>query len=242
MKSNLGNLQKNASYMNSPTARCQCLRSCKEAPEKGSAFCMNHMNYCPRSAPLSGWEPAYEPNRWNDKKEIRLTHNCFSYAMNVIDTKQINNCLKDPSCQTPFHQPGSISGHPKFTNTDPKTCPNMITRLMGDNQTILPSAFELKCPAGTSKFALIVDQDEDYHFLRQDSNGFFSQKSGALPVTNLDALGHEIFDVELANHNYNNRNSKLNYDRSCGYFCVPRNRRLHIKVGGYKKTRRSKKV
>lgn len=212
------------------------MATCINPPLKGEAFCEKHMKRCPRKAPLSGYEPDYEPERWNSKKEVRTTHNCFSYAMNVIDDKQIEACLKDESCDVPFHQPGSISGFPKFNNDDPKTCPNMIARLLGDNRTILPSAFELRCPKGTSKIALIVDEDEDYHFLRQDSNGYFSQKSGALPVTNLDAQKHKIFDVQLANHNFTRPNDDpLNYDRFCGYFCVPRNKPLYIKIGGAKK-------
>ena len=219
--------------MNHPEARCQCISSCPNPPLNGQAFCAKHANGkegCPRTAPLSGWEPPYEPERWNNRNEVRLVHNCFSYAMNIIDTDQIKACLKDPDCDVPFHQPGSISGYPKFNDKDPKTCPNMIARLMGDNPTIIPSAFELKCPRGTSKIALIVDENQDYHFLRQDSNGRFSQKSGALPVTNKDAKGYPIFDVQLANHNF--KKSSLNYDRFCGYFCVPRDRPLFVKTGG----------
>jgi len=226
--------------MNHESPRCQCIRSCRFAPLKGEAFCAMHMNQCPREAPLSGSEPAYEPDRWNKFKEIRVTHNCYSYAMNVIDSKQIEGCQKDPECNVLFHQPGF--GYKKFNDTDPKTCPNMISRFMGDNSTIVPSAFELKCPKGSSKIALIVDEDQDYHYLRQDSSGYFSQKSGSLPVTNLDAKGHKIFDVELANHDFKNgKKSRLNYDRFCGYFCVPRNRPLYMKSGGYRYTKRAKK-
>ena len=264
--------------MNVFESRCQCLMSCAKPSVGDEAFCEDHLKFCPRRAPLSGAEPPYEPDRWNGKKEVRVTHNCFSYAMNVIDIKQILNCLKDPECNTPFHQPGSVSGYPKFNDTDPKTCPNMISRIMGDNPSVVPSAFELKCPAGSSKIALIIDEDEDYHFLRQDKPklrgmpGFFSQKSGSLPVTDRDAKGHKIFDVQLANHNFNRPRPKevvgdqgsrprpkevvaaaaaaaagggkerltldtvnpgvLNYDRFCGYFCVPRNKPLYMKVGG----------
>lgn len=225
--------------MNKPHARCQCIATCPNPPLEGEAFCSLHMKGCPRKAPLSGWEPDYEPDRWNSDKAVRLTHNCFSYSMNVMDSRQIEACNKDPNCDIPFHQPGSISGYPKFNNTDPKTCPNMIARLMGDNPTIQPSAFELQCPRGTSKIALVVDEDQDYHFLRQDSNGMFSQKSGALPVTNKDALGHTIFDVQLANHNFNRPpKDPLHYDRFCGYFCVPRDRPLWVKTGGKRSTKR----
>jgi hypothetical protein len=229
--------------MNDPNSRCQCLASCPNPPLPGEPFCKNHIARCPRKAPLSGWEPPYQPDRWNTDKAIRLTHNCFSYAMNIMDSRQINECRNDPNCNVPFHQPGSISGYPKFNDTDPKTCPNMIARLMGDNPSIKPSAFELRCPRGTSKIALVVDEDQDYHFLRQDTNGLFSQKSGALPVTDKDARGHKIFDVQLANHDFNRpKRDNLHYDRFCGYFCVPRDKPLWVKQGGRRITRRRKGV
>jgi hypothetical protein len=209
------------------------------------------MNFCKRRAPLNGYEPKYEPERWNKKKEIRLTHNCFSYAFNIIDQKQIDACFSNAECYTAFHQPGSVSGFKKFTDEDPKTCPNMIGRMFGDNLgDIIPCAFEKKCPKGMSKIALVVDEDQDYHYFRQDAPtedelkrnpknpiGYFSQKGGAMPVTNKDALGNRIFDVELAYHNFK-PNINLDYDLSCGYFCVSRDRPLFIKTGGYKKTRR----
>jgi len=226
------------------------------------------MDFCPRRAPLSGAEPRYEPARWNEKKQVRLTHNCFSYAFNIIDKKQIEACKKNSKCFTAFHQPGSISGFPKFNNVDPKTCPNMISRLLGDNPNdIDPCQFEERCPEGTSKIALVVDQDQDYHFLRQDQPssdelnrnptnpiGYFSQKSGSLAVTNKDAVGHEIFDVELAYHNFapvpsskkeehgkKGEENSLNYDKLCGYFCVPRNKPIFIKVGGGRSRSRSRR-
>jgi hypothetical protein len=174
---------------------------------------------------------------------------------------------------------------------------------MADNPTLVPSAFELECPSGTSKIALIVDEDQDYHFGRFDkpytqdedplantSNNntsndptqpqqpsntnapandpkpvnnspsakqevqllkqqdqspitWGSHKGGEQPATNRDATGHKIFDFALANFNYNrNKGDRLNYDRFCGYFCVPRNRPLYIKVGGrrYRLTRKGK--
>lgn len=233
-------LATDALWMNVRPSRCQCLSSCPHTALPGQAFCVDHMKFCPRKAPLSGYEPPYEPERWNESKNVRLTHNCFSYSFNIMDPKQIESCQKDPDCDVPFHQPGSVSGYPKFNDKDPKTCPNMIARLLGDNPSLTPSAFELKCPKGTSKIALIVDEDEDYHFLRQDKPkpgdkgvGYFSQKSGAMPVTDKDSRGHKIFDVQLANHNFSRgKKDPLNYDRFCGYFCVPRNQPLYVKVGG----------
>jgi hypothetical protein len=240
--------------MNQFKSRCQCLESCKNKSLPGEAFCQEHLKFCPRKPGLNNSAPPYEPDRWNRRKEVRLTHNCFSYAFNLMDPKQILKCLQDPecdpkspdgdcqgSCDVPFHQPGSVSGYPRFSNQDPKTCPNMTGRIFGDNPSVdkattaKASTFEGTCPEGSSKIALIVDEKQDYHFLRQDDTGFFSQKSGAMPVTNLDSAGHKIYDVPLAYHYYPRRNDDdpLNYDRFCGYFCVPRDQPLHAKIGGF---------
>jgi hypothetical protein len=113
----------------------------------------------------------------------------------------------------------------------------MIARILGDNPHIGMATFEAKCPAGSSKIALVVDESDDYHFLRQDSNGYWSQKSGARPVTNLDASRHKIWDPRLCDLNFSNHEGVLNYDIFCSYLCVPRNRGLYLRAsrgGGFK--------
>ena len=108
----------------------------------------------------------------------------------------------------------------------------MVSRLLGDNPTLKLSSFTEKCPARTSKIALVVDADQDYHFFRQDNNGMWSHKPGGTPVTDKDADGKVIYDPKLANRNYNEKNSTLNYDVFCSYMCVPRDKPLYLKVGG----------
>lgn len=183
-------------------------------------------------SPLSGAEPAYEPKRWNDRKEVRETHNCFAYAMNINDPKQFDACLKSKNCDVPFHQPGAASGHKKFSSQKYKTCSDMVGRLLGDNPMLKITSFSSQCPAGTSKIGLVVDADEDYHFYRQDSNGFWSHKPGGTPVTNKDAKGALIYDPKLADRNYDEKGSKLNYNIFCSYMCVPRDKPLKLKIGG----------
>lgn len=191
-----------------------------------------HKAHCPRVSPLSGFEPPYEPRRWNDKKEIRETHNCFAYAMNIHDPKQIRACRENKYCNVPFHQPGAVSGYPRFRETRKKTCPDMMARIFGDNPSIQPTTFTGQCPRYTSKIAIVVDADEDYHFYRQDSNGMWSHKPGGMPVTNKDALGRPIYDPALASRDYRHDNSTLNYDQFCSYMCVPRVVALYLKIGG----------
>jgi hypothetical protein len=210
----------------------------------GSAFCAFHTkNGCPRKSPLTGFEPPYEPHRWNGTREIRETHNCFSYAMNVNDPKQIVDCRKNKDCNVPFHQPGSASGHDGFTSARDKTCSEMIGRILGDNPGIRMASFTDRCPKETSKIAIVVDPKEDYHFFRQDTNGWWSHKPGGTAVTNKDSSKRPIYDPKLANRNYLIDGGHLNYNMFCSYLCVPRTRIVHLKVGGgkYKITRSRQK-
>jgi len=221
--------------------QCQCSSGCKNKSINDSPFCYFHRDNCMRASPLSGYEPEYDPEFWNNNYKIRETHNCFAYAYNVIDKKQIEKCTKE-NCDIPYPQPGSASGSPKFKSSKIKTCPDMIMRNFGDNPIIKMAKFTDKCPAGTSKIALIVDEDEDYHYLRQDKNKLWSHKPGGRNVTNLDASGKLIYDPSLADFNYKSKNNDghLNYDTFCSYLCVPRLRPIRMKVGGgARKTRKT---
>jgi hypothetical protein len=74
------------------------------------------------------------------------------------------------------------------------------------------------CPAHTYKIALVMDPDDDYHFLRQDRGGTWSHKPGTGEATDKDFSGNIIIDPEFANL----RSSAYNYSKFCNYFCVPR--------------------
>ena len=216
-----------------PPNQCQCLIECNSPALKGQAFCQAHLHSCPVASPLSGWEPEYDPELWNNNKAFKGSHNCYSYAMNVYDPKQVEKCKRTKNCNVPYHLPGAASGYEKFSNDRPKVCPNMLSRLFGDNSSIVLSDFQSKCPNGYSKISLIIDENEDYHFLRQDSNAYWSHKPGGNRVTPLDAFDHPIWNPKLANYNYVLRkDSSLNYDVFCSFLCVPRNRPLYLRVGG----------
>ena len=40
---------------------------------------------------LSGYEPHYEPNKWNIKPYM-LSHNCYEYALNDYENNDANKC------------------------------------------------------------------------------------------------------------------------------------------------------
>jgi hypothetical protein len=93
------------------------------------------------------------------------------------------------------------------------------------------TTFETRCPANTSKIALVVDPKEDYHFLRQDSNMLWSHKAGARPVKNVDAAKSTIWDPQAAFLDYEDDGGSLNYSVFCAYLCVPRTKKLYLLPG-----------
>lgn len=198
--------------------------------------------------PLSGSEPEYNPDIWNQYPEIKGSHNCYAYAMQHISVDSAEKCAekrrtgKTPSerkCSTP--QPGHASGHEKMKYTPFKKCYDITARTLDDNMGILPITFETKCPIGTSKIALVVDEEHDYHYYRQDSNGYWSHKPGRNAVTNIDASGQLITDPRIASRDYtNDGTSDLNYKNFCGFFCVPRGTVMNL-VAGANKTQKNKK-
>jgi len=148
--------------------------------------------------------------------------------MNSIDDKLIKDCNDTEDCNVGFHQPGYASGYGHFSEKHEKGCNDMVSRLWGDNPDVRPIEFEERCPDKTSKIALIVDPKRDYHFLRQDSNGMWSHKPGAMEVTTLDASGRTILRPDRALFIYNNHKDPLRYTKFCGYYCVPRGKPLYL--------------
>ena len=217
-------------------ARCQCMASCKNPPLENSPFCAEHIKFCPRRAPLSGSEPDFNPDLYNKHKGVKEALNCFAYA---FDYRRLpKDCTKD-GCSVPFPQPGRASGYPKWSEVNGKRCPDLLARLFGDVPDLKMTSFEGKCPKNYSKIGLVVDEDEDYHFYRQDSNGYWSHKPGATNVTHIDGTGRPIYDPQLASRYY--PDSGLNYDEFCSYLCVPKHKKLHFKRGGKRSTKRSTK-
>ena len=179
-------------------------------------------------SPMSGVEPKINLESWNKNSNLKGSHNCFSYAMNAIDDKLIKDCKETEDCNVGFHQPGYASGYGHFSEKHEKGCNDMVSRLWGDNPDVQPIDFEQRCPGKTSKIALIVDPKRDYHFLRQDADGMWSHKPGAMDVTTKDASGRPILRPDRALFIYKNNKDPLQYTKFCGYYCVPRGKPLYL--------------
>lgn len=220
--------------------QCQCDKTCKNIPLPNSPFCEKHIDKCPIISPLSGYEPDYNPDSYNKYPGYKESLNCFAYAFDYRKLPKNKDCNEE-SCPVPFPQPGRASGYPKWSKVKGKRCPDLLARLFGDVPDLKVTSFNNQCPKKYSKIALVVDEDQDYHFYRQDSNGYWSHKPGGTNVTHLDATGRTIYNPELASRHY--QNSGLDYSNFCGYLCAPKSTKLYFKRGGYltKKYIKSKK-
>lgn len=185
---------------------------------------------------MTGQEPEFNPDLHNKNPGMKDSLNCFAYA---FDWQHMPKGCSKQTCSAPFPQPGRASGYPKWSEVKGKRCPDLIARLVGDVSDLKMTTFEKKCPNRTSKIALVVDEDEDYHFYRQDSNGLWSHKPGSTDVSHLDATKRPIYDPQLASRHY--PQSNLNYDKFCTYLCAPKGRKLHFKRGGKRKTQKTRK-
>ena len=196
--------------------RCQYSLDCKNIPLVYRPFCRNHYNLLKTVIHLSGNEPMYDPDKYNKYKGIKESHNCFSYALDDINLPK--KCTKK-ACDVSYPQPGFYSGYPKWNDIKGKRCPDLLARLIGDIPEIKITTFEKKPIKGMRKIAIVVDKNKDYHFYRQDSNGYWSHKPGGGNVTNLDATDRPIFNPELASRYYPKHG--LNYDFFCSFLMIP---------------------
>jgi hypothetical protein len=183
----------------------------------------------------------YEPQRYNGNPEIQDTHNCWSYGLNVVDKKQFGQCKgKGKYCEPLYHQPGATKGLTKRLYKEEERRCDVVEELMkADIPSIQKTTFHQRCPRGTSKIAMAMHRGEDYHFWRQDSNGWWSHKDGANPVKTYDAEGLPIWNPKTSARDYRPRGSFLHYKDFCGFYCVPRREELHISRGGRRRTKKT---
>jgi len=156
---------------------------------------------------------------FNQKPYLRESHNCYSYLLNLKSQEAEQLCEKEYKnlnyCRR--SQPGYAAGYRPLYKRD-LSCPEVMKRTLADNPAIKRSSFTQKCPNDMYKGALVVDPGNDYHYYRQNDDGYWSHKPGYKPSTMYDASGNLITNPELANRNY----GRLNYSNFCGHFCVPR--------------------
>ena len=196
--------------------RCQCDPKCTNKPLPKFPFCKKHKYKCTRKSPVSKYTPPYQPNLYNKYKGIQESLNCYAYA---VGYRRLPKSCTLKMCPKSYPQPGRASGYPEWSNVKGKRCPDIIARIIGDIPGAKMTTFTEKCEGKTRKIAVVADPDQDYHFYRQDADGYWSHKPGATKVTRLDTTGRPIYDPFLAARD--NKASNLNYEEFCGYMTIP---------------------
>jgi len=158
---------------------------------------------------LTGSEPHYNGGDYNADIGIKASHNCYDYALNHFSSKQ-----KVKS------QPGLRYLKNLMPSTGEYTCGKMERRLQIDHPEIYVSNRTTDCKPGFRKIAMVIDNDKDYHFLRQDADGTWSHKPGNQKATNKDFSGNRIYVPEPSAIDLNNEKDGLNYEVFCNYYCI----------------------
>jgi len=144
---------------------------------------------------------------------IQHRHNCYDYSFDVVDPSQAK-----PEAR--FHQPGGTQNlSRRLYRRDGRTCKNVAALIRRDVPDLRRSTFRRRCGRGFSKIALVVDPNTDYHFYRQDRDGYWSHKDGENPVKRYDANGAPIWNPQ---RDYRPNGLRLNYTKFCGFYCAPR--------------------
>lgn len=153
--------------------------------------------------------------------ECMNNNNCYSYAFNNIHKK-----YKDKP------QPGSYSNIKQVErNNKEYKCKNFIHRVLSDYpQSRFLSVDDYKsgsrCKDNEYTIFLALDNEgisTDYHFYKENEDGYWSHKPGLNNITYIDDSGHAIKNPLYADRDYENSDinneNKYNYKVSCGFFC-----------------------
>ena len=131
--------------------------------------------------------PVFEPEEWNDGGNLyidddvivgydntkQLTNNCYSYALDDIDNGNFWGL-----------QPGYAEGKP--IQAADISLDNVVQAAIADGRIKVPT-FLNKLGFGKKGYYsvyLVVDNQKDYHWYRQDKGGSWSHKRGIAPVAN----------------------------------------------------------
>jgi hypothetical protein len=159
-------------------------------------------NNKPTQSPTSGYELPYDASVWNSSKVIER-HNCYDYARDNLDMIQVSKS-----------QPGERNNDIGYA---PYTCSALEKRIREDNPHLYTVGYDVPCKKGFRKISMLVSDDaEDFHFLRHDKDGTWSQKVGELEAKRTDSAGRIITDPRFASLKTDERE----YVELCNFYCL----------------------
>jgi hypothetical protein len=124
----------------------------------------------------------------------RKENNCYNYAVNILTNS--------------FAQPGRGSSK-KFKKY---TCASIRKAAISDGLKYIGKSYPNLRPRYGHYAALLVWNKTNFHWLRKDSNGYWSHKPGKKTVNNMDNNGNLITNPKRQNF--------YPYSNFCGYFWV----------------------
>lgn len=157
---------------------------------------------------VSGSEPKNTNYLWyNDPLEV-LRHNCMSFAFGTRMSKNTPVGHKQ--------QPGNLSK--KRNHVSLSSCKNIVDTVLDDYpDTVYKLDNPYKtCKKDYSKVVLALAKDRDFHFYRQEKDGFWKHKRGLSRVSNVDACGKKIKDPFTSCTDFG---EGLDYSTMCTGFC-----------------------
>lgn len=191
--------------------------------------------------------PKWEPEKWNDDICVTKSHNCYMYALNKIDKNIVKTCRKYKKNENTYNydkklfrkrwefmwaRPGKADG---YLFTRPYNCKDVVKGILRDNKGSKKLKTNEKCPYGYYRIALFRNKaGREFHFYRQDSNGYWSHKNGWRKATNKDCRGELIKDPRKA--------ARGIYEVFCGFFMVPVHKHKKRMSNTMKCTRKNKVI
>ena len=166
--------------------------------------------------PLSGYELPYEPDWWNARNIVANT-NCYAYALNnalsgAIHVHYPNNEIAEYALHpglASYHLTGEFADFSYYEENDKATNFADFVELVVADANVWGITFspigKYETPSiNCYKVALVInivdashmDGYDDYHWLRQNSDGTWSHKSGNFEIRNYDDTGKIIYDPE----------------------------------------------
>lgn len=191
--------------------------------------------------PLSGSELTWGKtlrDAYNKDPAVRRSHNCYAFAMGIMDQEKIRACREKGECS--FHVPGNDGvkgqiakgGHPDFSGDMGKTCSDIMARTMSSKPGSYMTTYSKGCKKGYRQIGVLVDSVSDMHYSQVvdcepgEPNcvpGETVHKPGETPATDVDGRGAKIINPERAFWFYPKRykgDMPLSY-KFCNHLCIP---------------------
>ena len=168
------------------------------------------------SLPLGGYEHDFDFDLW---EKVKKKANCYAYVLNTY--------AREGYAPSPGTKSATTNILPEYTLSYMRT---HLAEILAEDAPYFNGKTITKCSTYTTpetrqyKIACAFSEGEsgidggDFHFYRQDSNGYFSHKRGFTSITKLDASQNFITNPQTCNRNYNSK--RANYSYFAGFFMV----------------------